>query len=131
MVVIGSLLSIISACPASAIGEFGITLRGDNPVYIRTVDFDSFARAVGLRSGDLLLAVNGYDVYNSSEREVLELLKHSEDVLELTVVTGGLDTPLFTPATPSHRTAIKMAKAKHFHEKVCINICTCPQVKGH
>ena len=86
---------------------------------MRTVEFDSFAHAVGLRSGDLLLAVNGHNVSSSSKGEVLGLLQNSEDMLELTVVTGGLDTPLFTPATPSHRTALRMAKARQFHEKVC------------
>ena len=64
------------------------------------------------------MAVNGHDVCSSSRREVLDLLKHSENMLELTVVTGGLDTALFTPATPSHRNAMRMAKAKQFHEKV-------------
>ena len=83
------------------------------------MEFDSFAHTVGLRSGDLLLEVNGHDVRSSSKRKVLDLLKNTEGMLELTVVTGGLDTPLFTPATPSHRTAIRMAKAKQFHEKVC------------
>ena len=39
--------------------DFGLTLRGDCPVYIRSVDFDSPAHELGLRSGDLLLEVNG------------------------------------------------------------------------
>ena len=37
--------------PRASDGGFGITLRGDCPVFIRSVDFHSPARAAGVRSG--------------------------------------------------------------------------------
>ncbi len=40
--------------PRGKDGGFGITLRGDNPVFIRSVDFHSPARAAGVRSGQFL-----------------------------------------------------------------------------
>ena len=48
--------------PRGPEGGFGITLRGDCPVFIRSVDFHSPARAAGMKSGDLLLEVNGDSV---------------------------------------------------------------------
>ena len=42
------------------LGEgFGVTFRGNSPVFIRSVDFDSYARSAGLRSGDLVVELNG------------------------------------------------------------------------
>lgn len=39
-------------------GGFGFTLRGNSPVFVRSVDFPSSARSAGVRSGDLLLEIN-------------------------------------------------------------------------
>ena len=43
-------------------GGFGVTFRGNRPVFIRLVDFDSHAHSAGLRSGDLLVQLNGNNV---------------------------------------------------------------------
>lgn len=43
-------------------GGFGVTFRGNSPVFIRSVDFDSHARSAGLRSGDLVVELNGRNV---------------------------------------------------------------------
>ena len=43
-------------------GGYGVTFRGNNPVFIRSVDFNSHARTAGLRSGDLLVEINGKNV---------------------------------------------------------------------
>lgn len=43
-------------------GGFGVTFRGNSPVFIRSVDFDTHARSAGLRSGDLLVEMNGNNV---------------------------------------------------------------------
>ena len=98
---------------------FGITLRGDSPVYIRSVDFDSPARAAGVRSGDLVLRVNDNDVRYSSKMEALELLKETGPVLQLVVVAGGIhsadrDQLLDAEGTENE----KQRKAKVFHDKV-------------
>ena len=51
--------------PRGVDGGFGITLRGNCPVFIRSVDFHSPARVAGVKSGDLLLDINGEGVrYN-------------------------------------------------------------------
>lgn len=43
-------------------GGFGITFRGNRPVFVRSVDFDSHAHSSGLKSGDLLVQFNGKNV---------------------------------------------------------------------
>ena len=43
-------------------GGFGITFTGNRPVFIRSVDFDSPAHSSGLRSGDLLMMMNGKNI---------------------------------------------------------------------
>jgi C-terminal processing protease CtpA/Prc len=43
-------------------GGFGFTLRGNKPVFVRSVDFDSHAHSAGLRSGDLLVQFNERNV---------------------------------------------------------------------
>lgn len=102
-------------------GGFGITLRGDSPVYIRSVDFDSPARSAGVRSGDLLLEVNCSDVRYSTKMEALELLKQTGHVLQLKVVAGGLDTHPLLSSSSSQADDEKeqQRKAQLFHDKVC------------
>lgn len=109
-------------------GGYGITLRGNCPVFIRSVDFLSPARQAGIRSGDLLLEVNGRDVRHSSKLEVLELLRGSGDELSVMVIAGGLDwSPLSTEASLPTSTltqsqklknSTKYHKAAEFHNKV-------------
>ena len=110
-------------------GGFGITLRGNGPVFVRSVDVFSVAREVGLRSGDLLLEVNGQIVREASKLEVLELVRGSGGELRLTVITGGLDWslshPLLPPPPPSILTQSRLMKnntryqkAAEFHSKV-------------
>ena len=108
--------------PRGPEGGFGITLRGDCPVFIRSVDFHSPARQAGVRSGDLLLNVNGEGVRYASKIDILDLLKKSGNTLEIMVVAGGLDWNLLTlpPSASSqqHRSNAKYRKAAEFNNKV-------------
>ena len=47
-------------------GGFGFTLRGNGPIFVRSVDVDSPGRAAGLRSGDMILQVGGNASFSSS-----------------------------------------------------------------
>ena len=69
---------------------FGITLQGDCPVYIRSVDFDSPAHAAGIRSGDMILEVNDVNVRYFTKLEVLENLEQITDTLCLVGISGSL-----------------------------------------
>ena len=113
-------------------GGYGLTVRGDGPVFVRSVDVPSPAREAGLRSGDLLLEVDSHSVRQASKLEVLELLRASGDVLALTVITGGLDWSIAAPpphlSSPSTTSLLSQSrlmrnntryqKAATFHNKV-------------
>jgi C-terminal processing protease CtpA/Prc len=73
-------------------GALGLSLRGNSPVYVRSVEFDGLAHRMGMRSGDLILEVNGTNVRYYSKEEVLELISWSEDMLSIVVVMEGLQT---------------------------------------
>ena len=107
-------------------GGYGLTVRGNGPVFVRSVDFPGPARNAGLRSGDLILEVAGQNMQCGSKLEVLELLRGSGEELTMMVVTGGLDW-LSSPSLPftSHLThnrkiknSTKYQKASDFHNKV-------------
>ena len=113
-------------------GGYGLTVRGDGPVFVRSVDVPSPAREAGLRSGDLLLEVDSHSVRQASKLEALELLRASGDVLALTVITGGLDWSIAAPpphlSSPSTTSLLSQSrlmrnntryqKAATFHNKV-------------
>ena len=104
-------------------------------MFVRSVDVPSPAREAGLRSGDLLLEVNGRNVRQASKLEVLELLRASGDVLAVTVITGGLDWSIAAPPPLSSssstsllsqsrltRNKARYQKAATFHNKVGANL---------
>ena len=100
-------------------GGFGVTLRGDAPVFIRTVDFRSSAWHAGLRSGDLILEVNGHEVRHSTKQEILELLKSARSVLRLVVVVGGSHaTSVQYSVNSGKRIEKKYQRSKAFRDKV-------------
>ena len=43
-------------------GGCGFTIRGNSPVFVRSVDFHTSAHLAGMRSGDLLLEINGQNI---------------------------------------------------------------------
>ena len=94
-------------------GGFGITFRGDCPVYVRSVEFDSTGWGAGIRSGDLLLEVEGVSVRYFTRKEVLELMSESNDELSLVVVKGGLQNQTVPAGNGSFKN-----KSKLFHDKV-------------
>ena len=115
-------------------GGYGFTVRGNCPVFVRSVDLPGPARQAGVRSGDLILEVEGKNVRHASKLEVLELLRASGAAMAMKVIARGLDwNPLSsTPAlfsSPSsssssfpqpHRLkkASRYKKAQDFHNKV-------------
>ena len=101
-------------------GGFGITLRGDAPVFIRTVDFQSSAWYAGLRSGDLILEVNEHDVKHSTRQEVLDIFKTVRSTLRLVVVAGGSQAATLVQysANSGKRIERKYQRSKAFRDKV-------------
>ena len=102
--------------------SYGLTLRGDAPVFIRSVEFNSRAREAGLRSGDLILEVDGCKVRYASRYEVLELINLSGMETTMVVVAGGLDirTSLPEGGGVQETMELRYRKAKEFHQQVCV-----------
>jgi len=105
------------------VSSFGLTLRGDAPVFIRSVEFNSRAREAGLRSGDLILEVDVCNVRYASRYEVLELLNQSGEETTMVVVAGGLELRTRFPGGGGgggiqDTMETRYRKAKDFHRQV-------------
>ena len=110
--------------PRNREGGFGITLRGDSPVYIRSVEFSSTARAAGVRSGDLILEVNEENVRYSTKFEVLDLMKRTGRKLKLVLISGGLNPTIMTTISRQNAAEHRYEKAKSFHHQVISHLAS-------
>ncbi|KAM9318422.1 rho guanine nucleotide exchange factor 12 [Pholidichthys leucotaenia] len=64
---------------------FGLTVSGDNPVFVQLVKEDGAAMRAGVQTGDRIIKVNGTLVTHSNHIEVVELIK-SGSYVALTVL---------------------------------------------
>ncbi|KAI3373979.1 hypothetical protein L3Q82_022549 [Scortum barcoo] len=75
---------------------FGLTVSGDNPVFVQLVKEDGAAMRAGVQTGDRIIKVNGTLVTHSNHIEVVKLIK-SGSYVALTVLgrpPGLLQIPL-------------------------------------
>nr|KAF6436913.1 Rho guanine nucleotide exchange factor 12 [Molossus molossus] len=54
---------------------FGLTVSGDNPVFVQSVKEDGAAMRAGVQTGDRIIKVNGTLVTHSNHLEVVQLIK--------------------------------------------------------
>ncbi|XP_023681939.2 rho guanine nucleotide exchange factor 12-like isoform X3 [Paramormyrops kingsleyae] len=90
---------------------FGLTVSGDNPVFVQLVKEDGAAMRAGVQKGDRIIKVNGTLVTHSNHLEVVKLIK-SGSYAALTVLgrpPGSPQIPLSegetgagTPLAPLH-----------------------------
>uniref|UniRef100_A0A8C2IH65 Rho guanine nucleotide exchange factor (GEF) 12b n=1 Tax=Cyprinus carpio TaxID=7962 RepID=A0A8C2IH65_CYPCA len=91
---------------------FGLTVSGDNPVFVQLVKEDGAAMRAGVQTGDRIIKVNGTLVTHSNHVEVVKLIK-SGSYVALTVLGRppglpqiplsdgeGEEGPLFSPTSP-------------------------------
>ncbi|KAM6983451.1 rho guanine nucleotide exchange factor 12-like [Tautogolabrus adspersus] len=64
---------------------FGLTVSGDNPVFVQLVKEDGAAMRAGVQTGDRIIKVNGTLVTHSNHIEVVKLIK-SGSYVALTVL---------------------------------------------
>ncbi|XP_072230738.1 rho guanine nucleotide exchange factor 12-like isoform X2 [Leuresthes tenuis] len=64
---------------------FGLTVSGDNPVFVQLVKEDGAAMRAGVQTGDRIIKVNGTLVTHSNHMEVVKLIK-SGSYVALTVL---------------------------------------------
>ncbi|XP_078063296.1 rho guanine nucleotide exchange factor 12-like, partial [Mustelus asterias] len=77
---------------------FGLTVSGDNPVFVQSVKEDGAAVRAGVQQGDRIIKVNGSLVTHSNHVEVVRLIK-SGSYVALTVLgrpPGSPQIPLTT-----------------------------------
>ncbi|XP_043936950.1 rho guanine nucleotide exchange factor 12 [Protopterus annectens] len=78
---------------------FGLTVSGDNPVFVQSVREDGAAMRAGVQTGDRIIKVNGTLVTHSNHVEVVKLIK-SGSYVALTV----LGRPPGSPQIPADST---------------------------
>ncbi|CAG0882121.1 unnamed protein product [Cyprideis torosa] len=71
-------------------GNCGLTLAGDNPVYVQDVKPGSPAFVAGVRNGDRIITVNGVDVQLKPHETVIKEIKSHSNV-SLTLMRLDLD----------------------------------------
>ncbi|TMS36382.1 hypothetical protein L596_003557 [Steinernema carpocapsae] len=71
---------------------YGLTVTGDNPVYVHTVKQDGAAFRAGVREGDRIVKVNGMPVTSANHLEVVRMISCGQNVA-LTLEGRPLDPP--------------------------------------
>ncbi|XP_069802587.1 rho guanine nucleotide exchange factor 12 isoform X2 [Dendropsophus ebraccatus] len=89
---------------------FGLTVSGDNPVFVQSVKEDGAAMRAGVQTGDRIIKVNGTLVTHSNHLEVVKLIK-SGSYVALTVQgrpPGSPHIPLSEsdPFSPLHTSPV-------------------------
>ena len=107
------------------VSDFGFTLRGDGPLFVRSVDLNGAARRAGIRSGDMMIEIEGENVQNASKEEAMELVRSAQKILHLVLMASGLE-PLPRRVNARLRTpSDRYSKARIFYEQVrqsCYNV---------
>ncbi|XP_072530469.1 rho guanine nucleotide exchange factor 12 isoform X2 [Salminus brasiliensis] len=103
---------------------FGLTVSGDNPVFVQLVKEDGAAMRAGVQTGDRIIKVNGTLVTHSNHVEVVKLIK-SGSYVALTVLgrppgmpqiplsdgEGGPTSALSSPHSPGPPTATERSSS--------------------
>ncbi|KFP15633.1 Rho guanine nucleotide exchange factor 12, partial [Egretta garzetta] len=87
---------------------FGLTVSGDNPVFVQSVKEDGAAMRAGVQTGDRIIKVNGTLVTHSNHLEVVKLIK-SGSYVALTVQ----GRPPGSPQIPLADTEVDLAGFGH------------------
>ncbi|XP_022109351.1 rho guanine nucleotide exchange factor 12-like [Acanthaster planci] len=81
---------------------YGLTVSGDNPVFIQSVKDDGAAFRAGVQKGDRIIKVNGTLVTNCNHLEVVKLIRSaSYAALTLLGLPPGMKNQ--TPLSPPHQ----------------------------
>lgn len=72
-------------------GRFGFAVRGKGPVFIAEIEPSSPAQNVGVRSGDLVLRINGVNVRHKNEHEVGQMIDSCGPTISLVLIAGAAD----------------------------------------
>ncbi|KAI1230760.1 hypothetical protein IHE44_0008640 [Lamprotornis superbus] len=97
---------------------FGLTVSGDNPVFVQSVKEDGAAMRAGVQTGDRIIKVNGTLVTHSNHLEVVKLIKSLQEI-----VPGGFSCMRKeVVVVPS-----SLGEGSHGAVPMCVT-CACPCV---
>ncbi|XP_060080140.1 delphilin-like [Ylistrum balloti] len=84
-------------------GNFGFVIKGNNPVFIETVDPGGAAERAGLQPGDLIMKLNGIDVRRCGHSHLVQLFQDSGSapLIEVVRLTGDTNAGLVEGGTGS------------------------------
>uniref|UniRef100_A0A1I7Z2X7 Rho guanine nucleotide exchange factor 11 n=1 Tax=Steinernema glaseri TaxID=37863 RepID=A0A1I7Z2X7_9BILA len=77
---------------------YGLTVTGDNPVYVHTVKPDGAAFRAGVREGDRIVKVNGMPVTSANHLEVVRMISCGQNVA-LTLEGRPLEPQTFSASS--------------------------------
>ncbi|XP_062508568.1 delphilin-like isoform X2 [Corticium candelabrum] len=118
LAVISRVKTLEIALPSTADG-YAFTLRGNGPVFVRSVDVSGAAWRAGLRSGDLLLQVNGEDMQYASKQQIEKVVRECDNSLRLVVIGSGLTSLDSSSKAQTNRSrVVRYQKAKSFYQQM-------------
>uniref|UniRef100_A0A665U9A7 Rho guanine nucleotide exchange factor (GEF) 12b n=1 Tax=Echeneis naucrates TaxID=173247 RepID=A0A665U9A7_ECHNA len=104
---------------------FGLTVSGDNPVFVQLVKEDGAAMRAGVQTGDRIIKVNGTLVTHSNHIEVVKLIK-SGSYVALTV----LGRPPGLPQIPLEEEEDAKEEGADFSTPSSLSVPTSPVLPG-
>ncbi|XP_075696212.1 rho guanine nucleotide exchange factor 12 isoform X3 [Rhinoderma darwinii] len=93
---------------------FGLTVSGDNPVFVQSVKEDGAAMRAGVQTGDRIIKVNGTLVTHSNHLEVVKLIK-SGSYVALTVQGRPPGSPHIPLSESDPLSPLHMSPVNHGH----------------
>ncbi|CAN2387893.1 rho guanine nucleotide exchange factor [Pristimantis euphronides] len=93
---------------------FGLTVSGDNPVFVQSVKEDGAAMRAGVQTGDRIIKVNGTLVTHSNHLEVVKLIK-SGSYVALTVQGRPPGSPHIPLSESDPFSPLHMSPVNHGH----------------
>lgn len=84
-------------------GRYGMTLIGGGPVYVEVVETQSPADKAGMKSGDMVLEINGLQIRHSDDAKIFV---HGSSRLKMVIIPGA-----------GHQSVRKLAQKFEQHAK--------------
>ncbi|XP_048576309.1 delphilin isoform X2 [Nematostella vectensis] len=96
-------------------GRFGFTVRGSGPVFVNDVEPRSPAFTVGMRTGDLVLKVNGVSVRHANAEQVQQVVEACGPIVSVVLIAGAQSIGEMDKKGKSGTSSAKYRRARDFY----------------
>ncbi|EDO48372.1 predicted protein [Nematostella vectensis] len=96
-------------------GRFGFTVRGSGPVFVHNVEPKSPAFTVGMRTGDLVLKVNGVSVRHANAEQVQQVVEACGPIVSVVLIAGAQSIGEMDKKGKSGTSSAKYRRARDFY----------------